>query len=195
MSRFDEQQGFTLVEVLVVALLVGVLATMVVPSANRVLTATRQRIEAVEYEVCMANCAMTKQLYSDFLLAMRVEHSDEMFREFLYRLDRHSGCAQGGSYFWYNGDAHCDLHQRVSDPFRQCELVRLTITRQYDGFLKAREVEHNDVLFHQFTQDHWDGGGCPNQGTFTFADGHVRCVHHEQVFPVDPIPPDDVPFL
>ena len=192
-----DDKGFTLVEVLVVVLLVGVLASLVLPSANRVLSTTRRRVEAVEYDLCMKNCDSTKQLYEDFLAALGQDHSDELFREFLYRLERYGRCAQGGRYYYDQGSVLCDRHQPEETIGLQCLWAREETATAYGDYLASRPYLDPELHFGFYLLEHDFSISCPEGGMFQYTNGSILCSRHTTEQPGDPSPdpPSDVPFL
>ncbi|KGX91037.1 type II secretion system protein [Pontibacillus marinus] len=66
------ESGFTLLEVLAVIVIIGVLASIAVPSVGQI-------IKKAEADVCEVNRGEVSQFYNDYLVLGGLEHSDVLF--------------------------------------------------------------------------------------------------------------------
>ena len=109
MPRTERDNGFTLVELMVVVLIIGILVAIAVPAFNLSLAEARKRScfanqRTVEGAYCayVASVGPTAPSFSDFASLM-----GELVPVYLHRVPE---CPAGGSYSWQTaGELNCGV--------------------------------------------------------------------------------------
>lgn len=97
-----ENEGFTLVEVIVVIVILGILAVIAVPN----LLAIKEKAKE---EVCNANCLQLERMYESYLHMKQIKHSESVFNKYLQEYGEHI-CPDYGNISYVNGKMRCSVH-------------------------------------------------------------------------------------
>jgi prepilin-type N-terminal cleavage/methylation domain-containing protein len=96
------EKGFTLIEVLVTLVILGIIAAIAVPSVFNLLDQAKEK-------VCLANRIELKNGYLTFIQIEGIQDSSEAFSEFLYRYDKEL-CPEHGVVIYEDGEVLCSIH-------------------------------------------------------------------------------------
>ncbi|MFP4698129.1 MAG: type II secretion system protein [Eubacteriales bacterium] len=99
--------GFTLIEVLIVIVIMGILATVATPSVLSVL-------EGVNEQVCRTNCIQVERSYNVHLTM------EDILHYMVYLLNIHENeyenmCPKDGKIYYDNGRVRCNYHSRYDN--------------------------------------------------------------------------------
>ncbi|MDC3423490.1 prepilin-type N-terminal cleavage/methylation domain-containing protein [Aquibacillus sp. 3ASR75-11] len=100
-------KGFTLLEIMVVLAILGILVVIVVPSV----IGTKEK---AEQEVCRANRVQLERWYESYLVSEGIEHTDEMFVQYLQDYGKNI-CPAKGEIRYVNGKVECSIHSSDGD--------------------------------------------------------------------------------
>jgi len=96
------EKGFTLIEVLVTLVILGIIAAISVPSVFNLLDQAKEK-------VCLANRVGLKNSYLTFIQIEGIQDSTEVFNEFINRYDKEL-CSEHGVAIYEDGEVLCSIH-------------------------------------------------------------------------------------
>lgn len=106
-NDFMEEHGFTLVEVLVTVVIIGIISAIAVPSVIGI-------VDNAKEEVCLANRIEFKRNYMVFIQLKEIQDSPVVFKEFLSRYDEEM-CPEHGVITYEDGDVMCSDHSESGE--------------------------------------------------------------------------------
>lgn len=100
-------KGFTIIELIVVISIIGILATIAVPSFNGY-------VEKSKEKVCEINCLNLRKIYETYLIMGSAKHSDTIFT--IFKIEYGQGaCPAHGEMDYANGEIRCKIHYKGDD--------------------------------------------------------------------------------
>jgi len=107
--NLNNKKGFTLLEVLIVILILGILSTVVYPSFSNVVARSQKR-------VCITNCSRIERGYSVYLDSNNKEHNLIFFEQYLQEVfGNRKICPNDGEISYGNGKVYCTFHGMLDD--------------------------------------------------------------------------------
>lgn len=105
-SKRKNPKGFTLIELIVTIAIISILLAVAFPKFAGY-------TKNAEKEVCKMNCRQMEKMYQIYLIEGDIEHSDEVFNQFLtgYGDDL---CPGGGEMTYFEGEIRCSVHSEGS---------------------------------------------------------------------------------
>lgn len=100
MDKQTKKNGFTLIEVVTVVVILSIIIAIVVPSVIKVMKTS-------EEEICYINQLEVERMYKRFLELEGVDHSDEQFKQFMLS-NKYSN--NHGEYTYIEGKVRCSIH-------------------------------------------------------------------------------------
>ncbi|GLB58988.1 type II secretion system protein [Cytobacillus sp. NCCP-133] len=111
--NYKDIKGFTLVEVIVVIAILGIIATIAMPSVLGI-------IETSKVDVCHVNVSEVERHYEAYLELESVEHSNAVFVQYLHSYDGEI-CPEGGVISYVDERVQCSLHSEDLDGGRDLD--------------------------------------------------------------------------
>ena len=103
------EQGFTLLEVMIVIAVLGILSTIAYPSYTNIVARSQEK-------VCIANHSQIERGYSAYLVLNNKEHNLIFFE--LYLQEEYGNrkiCPNNGEISYEKGKVYCNLHSMLDD--------------------------------------------------------------------------------
>ena len=100
-GKFNNK-GFTLVEVIVVLAIMSIISLIAIPKYIGIK-------EEMRKEVCDINCSQLEKMYEMYLTMKNIEHSEEVFKEYLKEYDSKI-CPDDGEISYVDGKVRCSIH-------------------------------------------------------------------------------------
>jgi prepilin-type N-terminal cleavage/methylation domain-containing protein len=104
---FFKEKGYTLIEVLVTKVILGILAVIAVPSVKGLVDKTRK-------EICLANRMQVRSYYLTYIQLEEIQDSPVVFEEYLSRYDDELG-PELGVITYVDGDVLCSVHSESDE--------------------------------------------------------------------------------
>ena len=113
MNRKFNNQGFTLLEVIIVIVVLGILSTVIYPSFSNIISSSQER-------VCIANCLQLERTFSGYLALKNGDDNELWFYQFVQEYDLEDYieelcCPTGGNIYYSNGQIRCSFHKNMDD--------------------------------------------------------------------------------
>lgn len=106
-----DNHGFTLIELIVVFTILSIIVAIVIPGLASYTEQSKEK-------VCMANCSQLERMYELYLVQEGIEHSKELFNQFLQDYGSNI-CPSGGYISYIDGKVICSKHSTNSNDSQQ----------------------------------------------------------------------------